>query len=57
MDFPTAWDIAQKIEPKDHHPRCSFALTNGAILCDCAVLTRHPQYVADYPPDTGEQEP
>lgn len=48
MDFPTAWAIVNATSPTDHDPRCSFAQTSGALLCDCHVLTRHPQYIADY---------
>lgn len=53
MDFPTAWTIAREAPPADHDPECSYAQTEGALLCDCHVLTRHPRYIADY---GGEQE-
>ena len=48
MDYPTAWEISRSVDPEDHDERCSTALTDGMILCDCAVLTKHPQYLADY---------
>ncbi len=48
MDFPRAWQIATEKPWKEHDRRCSFALSEGGLLCDCEVLTRHPEYVADY---------
>jgi hypothetical protein len=50
MDFPAAWAISQATPPAQHDPRCSTAQTNGAVLCDCHVLTDHPDYIADYGP-------
>lgn len=29
---------------EQHDPRCSFRQEKGGILCDCAVLTEHPEY-------------
>lgn len=48
MDFPTAWAIARRTAPEYHHNDCSFNTTTGAILCDCDVLTKSPEYVAAY---------
>ena len=48
MDFPTAWAIARRVGPEYHHNRCSFNVTNGGLLCDCDVLTKSPEYVAEY---------
>lgn len=48
MDFPTARADADAVVAGDHNPRCSFAQTSGALLCDCHVLTRNQQYVADH---------
>lgn len=48
MDFPTAWAIARETPVGEHDPRCSYAQTTGGLLCDCEVLTRHPQYLEDY---------
>jgi hypothetical protein len=53
MDFPTAWEIAGAAPLDDHDTRCSYVQTSGGLLCDCHVLTRHPQYIADY----GEPTP
>ncbi|WP_326646669.1 hypothetical protein OG884_18725 [Streptosporangium sp. NBC_01755] len=53
MDFPTAWEIARATPVAEHDPDCSYALHNGGFLCDCHVLTRHPQYLADY----GDESP
>ncbi len=50
MDFPTAWAIARGTPAAEHDPRCSYARYEGGFLCDCHVLTGHPQYVADYGP-------
>lgn len=52
MDFPAAWAIARATEPEYHHNKCSFNVTSGALLCDCDVLFKHPQYVADYGPSS-----
>ena len=56
MDFPTAWAIVNATSPAEHDPRCSFAQTSGAVLCDCHVLTSHPQYIADYGPRVVSKE-
>lgn len=56
MDFPTAWAIVNDTSPADHDPRCSFAQTSGAVLCDCHVLTSHPQYIADYGSRAASEE-
>ena len=55
MDFPTAWAIARRTPPEQHHPACSFNLTQGGLLCDCAVLYKHPQYLADSSSGTEAQ--
>jgi hypothetical protein len=38
IDYPTAWELVNT--PLEHHPRCSFEQTNGALLCDCDALYR-----------------
>lgn len=48
MDFPRAWEIARSFPSTEHDPACSFARTCGGLLCDCWVLTRHPEYLEDY---------
>lgn len=60
IDFPHAWMIARRSAPECHHSECSFNVTGGAILCDCEVLTKSPEYVLAYgrdpldcPPDGG----
>lgn len=57
IDFPHAWMIARRTAPECHHNECSFNTTGGAILCDCEVLTKSPEYVLAYdtPPARGEQ--
>ena len=39
MDYPTAWAFVADTALVDHDPRCSYAQTNRALLCDCHVLT------------------
>lgn len=48
MDYPRAWKIAREVPPKKHNSKCSFAVSNGGILCDCEVITNHPEYIRDY---------
>ena len=48
MNFPEAWAIIRSVPLDQHNPKCSTAQTNGAILCDCEVLTQHPRYIEDY---------
>ena len=43
MDFPRAWEIVRDSVVPDHHPKCSYRVTGGALLCDCDVLSRHPE--------------
>ncbi len=38
MDFPTAWTIAQSVPVPLHDSLCSYARTNGLVLCDCWVV-------------------
>lgn len=47
VDFPRAWQIARMALMEDHDPECSFRQTDGAVLCDCHVLTEHPEYKDD----------
>ena len=47
VDFPRAWEIARATPMEQHHPECSFRQTSGAILCDCAVINEHPEYLDD----------
>ena len=55
MDFPTAWEISRATPTDKHDPRCSYTRTDGALLCDCHVLTKHPQYLNDYPEDADHR--
>lgn len=44
VDFPRAWEIARSVPPAKHpNPKCSFRQTDGALLCDCSVLFKHPE--------------
>lgn len=38
MDYPAAWEFVRATDPADHHEKCSWRQTNGALLCDCDVL-------------------
>lgn len=38
VDFPTAWRLVKQSTKSLHHEKCSWAVTNGAILCDCAFV-------------------
>jgi hypothetical protein len=44
IDFPRAWEISRSVPIKQHNPRCSYASTQGALLCDCHILFQHPEY-------------
>lgn len=44
VDYSRAWQIANILAPVKHNPKCSFRVHNGGTLCDCAVLTTHPEY-------------
>ena len=46
MDFPRAWEIAKLTKVEGHDPKCSYAM--GGVLCDCHILTQHPEYIKDY---------
>ena len=43
IDYPRAWQIVMETNPEDHHPDCSFRVTDGAILCDCDILNKYPE--------------
>ena len=47
VDYPRAWEIARATEAERHHPKCSYRKSGGAFLCDCEVLTQHPEYRDD----------
>jgi hypothetical protein len=47
VDFPRAWQIARSVPWQEHDIDCSFFLTDAAILCDCPILTQHPDYIDD----------
>lgn len=48
MYFPRAWEIARATPVESHLEMCSYRQTEGALLCDCPVLTMHPEYIEDY---------
>ena len=45
VDFTRAWQIARMSTIADHDEKCSYRQTNGGIICDCPVLTQHPEYL------------
>lgn len=52
VDYPRAWEIARAAPMGEHHPRCSYRQCDGGMLCDCPVLTSHPEYTATTPTAT-----
>jgi hypothetical protein len=49
-----------------HHAKCSFSQTDGGLLCDCEVITKHPEYLDEilqttdgipYMPNVSRQRP
>ena len=44
MDFPRGWEIARAVPFDQHDAQCSYRTEWGALLCDCPVLTSHPEY-------------
>jgi len=46
LDFPRAWELARAAPAAAHHPECSYAQTNGALLCDlgCPVIADSPEF-------------
>lgn len=47
LDYPRAWQIARATPPEQHHPKCSFRVTEGCILCDCDVVWQHPEQISE----------
>ena len=47
IDFPRAWQIARSVPIEEHDHECSFRITTGALLCDCELITLHPEYLDD----------
>jgi hypothetical protein len=47
VDLGRAWEIARGARLADHHPDCAYQRTIGVLLCDCVVLTGHPEYASD----------
>lgn len=53
MNFSRAWEISRSVPWKEHNVRCSAYQCEHGMLCDCEVLTTHPEYVAEY----GDEKP
>ncbi len=53
MDFPRAWEISRATPVDDHDPRCSYRQHTGGFLCDCHVITAHPEHAAPDTPPTA----
>ncbi|MGP4085454.1 hypothetical protein [Streptomyces sp. KR55] len=47
LDFPLGWRVARAVPLKEHNPKCNYAQTRGALLCDCHVL--FPEQQSDDP--------
>ena len=43
IDFPRAWQIAAESHVPEHDAKCSYLQTAGGILCDCGVISNHPE--------------
>lgn len=43
VDFPRAWQIAKSADINEHDEKCSFFITQGGLLCDCHILSTHPE--------------
>lgn len=43
VDYPRAWELVAATQLAEHHPKCSYRQTSRALLCDCDVLTTHPE--------------
>lgn len=54
IDYPRAWEIARSAPMSEHDLRCSYRQCDGGMLCDCPVLTAHPEYVGAEVPDVGQ---
>lgn len=55
LDIATAWAIARRSQPTDHHERCSYRVTSGGLLCDCGLVEARWQGLPD--PPTTDPEP
>jgi hypothetical protein len=47
IDFPRAWQLAMAVPFTDHDPKCNHRRSEGCLLCDCEVVTKHPEYLSD----------
>lgn len=47
IDFPRAWELAQATPVEKHDKKCSYRQTDGCLICDCHVITKHPEYLDD----------
>ena len=45
VDYPRAFEICRATPREQHDPACSYRTEDGAVLCDCAVITAHPEYL------------
>lgn len=44
VGYGRAWEIASSVPLADHGLFCAYQATIGVVLCDCEVLTSHPEY-------------
>lgn len=46
LDFPRGWQIARAAPAEAHHKMCSFAQSDGALLCDiaCPVIADNAEF-------------
>jgi hypothetical protein len=54
IDFPTGWWLADIVEHLN--PLCSYAQTNGALLCDCGAIQAEWERRREVDDHPGEQQ-
>lgn len=53
VTWPRAWEITKATRLGEHAPDCAYQKTIGVLLCDCVVLTGHPEYGDGVVPTDG----
>lgn len=47
VDYPRAWQISREHKMNEHHKKCSYRVTHGALLCDCDIVYKHPEFLSE----------
>lgn len=53
VSYSRAWAITTGVPHERHDPLCAYRVTVGVVLCDCEVLTGHPEYTGRVVPAGG----